>query len=143
MAFLFEAFKAGLLDYRDETSTTRWSTGYEFPAAKDGRVVKEALKMICPKGLEGFVFNTRQSLFKDIKLREALGLMFDFEWVNANLYSGSDTRTKSFFDERELSSSGKVASQEELKLLAPYLDEVRKDILDGQWRPPIHDGIGT
>ncbi len=139
---LFEAFKAGLLDYRDETSTTRWSTGYEFPAAKDGRVVKEALKNDMPKGLEGFVFNTRQSLFKDIKLREALGLMFDFEWVNANLYSGLYTRTKSFFDESELSSSGKVASQEELKLLAPYLDEVRKDILDGQWRPPIHDGSG-
>ena len=139
---LFESFKAGLLDYRDETSTTRWSTGYEFPAAKDGRVVKEILKNDMPKGLEGFVFNTRQSLFKDIKLREALGLMFDFEWVNANLYSGLYTRTKSFFDESELSSSGRAANQAELNLLAPYLSDVRKDILEGQWRPPIHDGTG-
>ena len=139
---LFESFKAGLLDYRDETSTTRWSTGYEFPAAKDGRVVKEVLKNDMPKGLEGFVFNTRQSLFKDIKLREALGLMFDFEWVNANLYSGLYTRTKSFFDESELSSSGRAANQAELNLLAPYLSDVRKDILEGQWRPPIHDGTG-
>ena len=96
---LFEAFKAGLLDYRDETSTTRWASGYDFPAIADGRVVKETLKNDNPKGMEGFVFNTRRPLFQDIRLREALGMMFDFEWVNANLYAGLYTRTKSFFDE--------------------------------------------
>jgi peptide/nickel transport system substrate-binding protein len=91
------------LDYRDETSTTRWATGYDFPALNEGRVVKEALKNDNPKGMEGFVFNTRRPLFQDIRLREALGMMFDFEWVNANLYAGLYTRTKSFFDESELS----------------------------------------
>ncbi|MBG0794758.1 ABC transporter substrate-binding protein [Methylocystis sp. H62] len=139
---LFEAFKAGLLDYRDETSTTRWASGYDFPALTEGRVVKETLKNENPKGMEGFVFNTRRPLFKDIRLREALGMMFDFEWVNANLYAGLYTRTKSFFDESELSSSGRPASPGERALLAPFPDAVREDILDGRWRPPVNDGSG-
>jgi peptide/nickel transport system substrate-binding protein len=139
---LFEAFKAGLIDYRDETSTTRWSTSYDFPALRDGRVVKESLKNDNPKGLNGFVFNTRRPLFADVRLREALGMMFDFEWVNANYYSGLYTRTKSFFDESELSSSGRPANAKERALLAPYPDAVRADILEGKWRPPVSDGTG-
>ena len=139
---LFEAFKAGLLDYRDETSTTRWASGYDFPALTDGRVVKETLKNENPKGMEGFVFNTRRPLFKDIRLREALGMMFDFEWVNANLYARLYTRTKSFFDESELSSSGRPASAKERAMLAPFPGAVREDILEGRWRPPVNDGSG-
>lgn len=139
---LFEAFKAGLLDYRDETSTTRWASGYDFPALTEGRVVKETLKNENPKGMEGFVFNTRRPLFQDIRLREALGMMFDFEWINANLYAGLYTRTKSFFDESELSSAGRPASPGERALLAPFPDAVREDILEGRWRPPVNDGSG-
>jgi peptide/nickel transport system substrate-binding protein len=139
---LFEAFKAGLLDYREETSTTRWSMGYDFPAIRDGRVAREALKNENPRGLEGFVFNTRRGIFKDVRLREAFGMMFDFEWINANLYSGLYARTKSFFDESELSSSGRPASERERALLAPYPDAVRADILEGTWRPPVNDGSG-
>ncbi|WP_442755126.1 extracellular solute-binding protein [Methylocystis sp. JAN1] len=139
---LFEAFKAGLIDYRDETSTTRWSTGYDFPALRDGRIVREALRSENPKGLNGFVFNTRRPLFKDARLREAFGMMFDFEWVNAKYYAGLYTRTKSFFDESELSSSGRPADEKERALLAPWPDAVRADILDGEWRPPVSDGSG-
>jgi peptide/nickel transport system substrate-binding protein len=139
---LFEAFKAGLLDYRDETSTTRWTTSYDFPALREGRVVKEALRNRSPKGMEGFAFNLRRNLFRDIRLREALGMMFDFEWINANFYSGLYTRTKSFFDESELSSSGRPASAAERALLAPFPGAVRDDILEGRWRPPVSDGSG-
>jgi peptide/nickel transport system substrate-binding protein len=139
---LFEAFKAGLVDYRDETSTTRWSTGYDFPALRDGRVAKEAVKNENPKGLNGFVFNTRHDLFKDVRLREAFGMMFDFEWINSNYYAGLYTRTKSFFDESELSSSGRPASARERALLALWPDAVRADILEGKWRPPVSDGSG-
>jgi peptide/nickel transport system substrate-binding protein len=139
---LFEAFKAGLVDYREETSTARWASGYDFPAVRDGRVVVETLKSPGPKGLEGFVFNLRREPFRDIRLREALGLMFDFEWINANLYSGLYTRTKSFFDESELSSSGRPASEAERALLAPFPGAVRADILEGRWSPPTHDGTG-
>ncbi len=139
---LFEAFKAGLLDYRDETSTTRWASGYDFPAARDGRVMTEALKNDSPKGMEGFAFNTRRDLFKDMRLREALGMMFDFEWINANLYAGLYTRTKSFFDESDLSSTGRPASAKERALLAPFPGAVREDVLEGRWRPPVNDGTG-
>ncbi len=139
---LFEAFKAGLLDYREETSTTRWSSGYDFPAMRDGRVVREELKNENPKGLEGFVFNTRRSAFKDARLREAFGMMFDFEWINANLYSGLYTRTKSFFDESNLSSYGRPASEQERALLAPYPGAVRADILEGGSAPARQRRLG-
>jgi peptide/nickel transport system substrate-binding protein len=139
---LFEAFKAGLVDYREETSTTRWAASYDFPALREGRVVKEALHNDNPKGMEGFVFNLRRDPFRDIRLREALGMMFDFEWINANLYSGLYTRTKSFFDESELSSFGRPASAAARALLAPYPGAAREDILEGRWRPPENDGTG-
>jgi peptide/nickel transport system substrate-binding protein len=95
-----------------------------------------------PKGMEGFVFNLRRPLFADIRVREALGLMFDFEWVNANLYGGLYTRTKSFFDESELASTGRPASEQERALLAPFPGTVRDDILEGRWEPPKSDGSG-
>ena len=107
---LYEAFKAGLIDYRDETNPTRWLTGYDFPAAADGRIRKESLPLGTPKGMQGFVFNTRREIFADVRLREALGMMFDFEWINMHLYGGLYHRTKSFFDESELASTGRPAS---------------------------------
>ena len=87
-AALFEALKAGLLDYREETSAARWSTGYDFPAVRNGAVVKETLRPGRPTGMEGFVFNLRKGIFRDVRLREAIAMMYDFEWINANFYSG-------------------------------------------------------
>lgn len=139
---LFESFKAGLIDYRDETNPTRWTTGYDFPAFRDGRVVKEGLPTGVPKGMEGFAFNLRRPLFQDIRVREALGIMFDFEWVNANFFSGLYTRTKSFFDDSELASTGRPASEAERALLARFPGAVRSDIMEGTWRPPMSDGSG-
>ncbi|MBX3527252.1 MAG: ABC transporter substrate-binding protein, partial [Rhodoblastus sp.] len=104
---MFESFKAGLIDYRYEGNPTRWKTGYDFPAARDGRVKKEELRVGTPRGMEGFAFNTRRPLFKDVRVREALAIMFDFEWINHNLFDDLYTRTISFFDNSDLSSSGK------------------------------------
>jgi peptide/nickel transport system substrate-binding protein len=139
---LFEAFKAGLVDYREETEPHRWVGGYDFAARRDGRVALETLPLGGPKGLRGFAFNTRRALFADPRLREALAAMFDFEWLNANLYSNLYTRTRSFFDESELSASGRPASAAERALLAPFPGAVREDILDGRWTPPRSDGSG-
>ena len=140
---LFEAFAAGLLDYREETNPARWAHSYDFPAIRDHRIIREALPAGGPKGLEGFVFNLRRPLFADVRVREALGLLFDFEWINANLYDGLYKRTKSFFDDSELASTGRPASAAELALLAPYPGAVREDILDGSWRPAATDGSGA
>ena len=139
---LFEAFKAGLCDYRIETDPTRWLTGYDIPPVRDGRIVKETVPLRLPKGMEGFAFNTRRKLFADVRVREALGDMFDFEWINHNLYGDLYRRTPSFFADSELSSTGRPADAAERALLAPYPGAVRDDILQGKWLPPVSDGSG-
>ena len=96
----FEAFKAGLCDFRQETDAGRWMSSYDFPAMRDGRIVKESLPYGVPKGMEGFAFNTRRPIFADIRVREALGMMFDFEWINANIYGGLYRRSRSYFDDQ-------------------------------------------
>ena len=139
---LFEAFKAGLCDYRIETDPSRWLTGYDFPAIRDGRIIKLTLPSGLPKGMEGFAFNTRRQVFADVRVREALGLMFDFQWINANLFGGLFKRTDSFFAGSELASTGKAADARERALLAPFPDAVRPDIMEGRWQVPVSDGSG-
>jgi len=141
-AALFEALKAGLIDYREETSAARWSTGYDFPAVRNGAVVKEALRPGRPTGMEGFVFNLRKAIFRDVRLREAIAMMYDFEWINANFYGGLYTRTESYFGESDYASTGRPASAAERGFLANFPGVVRDDILEGRWRPVQHDGSG-
>ena len=138
----YEALKAGLIDYREETNPTRWISGYEFPAIPSGKIKKKSLPLGGAKGMIGFAFNTRREVFADVNVREALGYMFDFEWINANLFGGLYKRTKSFFDESQLSCSGIPASADERALLARWPGSVREDILEGRWTPPRSDGSG-
>jgi peptide/nickel transport system substrate-binding protein len=139
---MFEAFKAGLIDYRVEDDANRWRSGYDFPAARDGRVLKAAIPSGLPKGVSGFAFNIRRPPFANLRVREALASMFDFEWINANLYSGAYKRSEGFFDDSELSSIGRPASERELALLAPYPGAVRDDVMKGEWRAPVSDASG-
>ncbi|MGZ3409660.1 MAG: extracellular solute-binding protein [Xanthobacteraceae bacterium] len=138
----FEGFTKGLYDLRAETDPGRWEKAYAFPAVRDGRVVKEAFANGLPKGMLGFVFNTRRPIFSDIRVREALMMLFDFEWTNASLFYGQYARTRSYFDGSELSSHGIAADVRERALLAPFASAVRADILDGSWSPPVTDGSG-
>ena len=139
---LFEAFKAGLCDFRIETDPTRWLSGYDIPAVREGRISKLSLPSGLPKGMEGIAFNTRRPLFTDVRVREALGLMFDFTWINANLFGGLYKRTNSFFADSELSAAGKPADARERALLAPFPGAVRPDVMDGTWTIPTGDGSG-
>jgi peptide/nickel transport system substrate-binding protein len=138
----FDAFRRGLYDAREETDPTRWKTGYDFPAARDGRVVAEVLPNDQPKGMEGFVFNTRRPLFADVRVREALGLLFDFEWINRNYFFDLYRRTGSYFEGSELSARGRPADARERDLLAAYSNAVRPDVMAGTWAPPVGDGSG-
>lgn len=142
VASFYEALRAGVIDFRDETNPTRWLTGYDFPAVEQGRIVRESLPLGGAKGMQGFAFNTRRDIFKDVRVREALNYMFDFEWINKNLYGGLYRRTKSFFDETELASTGSPATDRERALLAKWPGAVRADILEGKWTPPQSDGSG-
>jgi len=137
-----EAFKRGLFDVRAENDPSRWQTGYDFPAWRDGRVVKETFASGLPKPSFHFVFNTRRPIFADIRVREALALLFDFEWANRNLFFGLYRRAASFFEDSELSALRRPADARERALLAPFPDAVRADVLDGTWSPPVTDGSG-
>jgi peptide/nickel transport system substrate-binding protein len=138
----FEAFKKGLYDIRIETDPGRWVSAYDFPAARDGRVVKDGVRDGLPKGMLGLVFNTRRPLFADIRVRQALMTLFDFEWINTNLFFGQYSRTTSYFEGSELSSHGVSAGERERALLAPFPGAVTPEILNGTWSPPATDGSG-
>ena len=139
----FEAFKAGLCDFRRETDAARWMSSYDFPAVRDGRTVKESLPYGLPKGMEGFAFNMRRSIFADVRVREALGMMFDFEWINANFYGGLYRRSRSFFCDSELASAGRPADAgERAPSLRPFPARCAMTSWKGGGNPPITDGSG-
>jgi peptide/nickel transport system substrate-binding protein len=138
----FEAFKKGLYDLRVETDPGRWQTAYDFPAAREGHVLKEDLPYGLPKGMQGFVFNTRRKIFSDVRVREAILQLFDFEWINHTYFFNLYKRTASYFDGCDLSAHGVPANARERELLAPFPDAVRADVMDGTWSPPVTDGSG-
>jgi peptide/nickel transport system substrate-binding protein len=137
-----EAFKKGLYDMRPEHDPTRWQTAYDFPALRDGRVVKDVLPIGLPRGMSAFVFNTRRQIFSDIRVREAISLLLDSEWINHNVFFDLYQRTGSFFEGSELAARGRPADARERALLAPYPDAVRPDVMAGTWSPPRNDGSG-
>lgn len=139
---LFEAFKAGLYDFRIEGDPGQWALGYDIPAVRDGRVIRETMATRLPKGMNGFVFNTRKPLFADVRVREALSYLFDFDWVNRNLFFGQLTRSDSYFSGSDLASTGRPADERERALLASVRGTVREGILEGRWEPPAADGSG-
>lgn len=138
----FEAFKKGLYEVRTEHDPGRWETGYDFPALREGRVIKEEFPTGLPKVMDALVFNTRRAVFDDVRVREAIALLFDFEWINRSFFFGRYRRTASFFEDSELSARGRPAGTLERMLLAPFPGAVRPDVLDGTWSPPVSDGSG-
>lgn len=139
---LFEAFKKGLYDLRVETDSARWATGYDFPALRDGRVVKKTLTTGLPKPSFFFVFNTRRQIFEDIRVREAISLLYDFRWINKNLFFDLYGPVASYYEGSELASQRRPADARERALLAPFPNAVRADVLAGTWSPPATDGSG-
>ena len=138
----FEAFKKGLYDVRLETDPGRWQSAYDFPALREKQVVKEDFPYGLPKGMEGLVFNTRRPVFADVRVREAILQLFDFEWINRTYFFGLYERTASYFDKCDLSAQGVPASARERELLAPFPGVVRDEIMQGTWAPPKSDGSG-
>jgi peptide/nickel transport system substrate-binding protein len=138
----FEAFKKGLYDIRPELDPGRWETAYDVPAVRDGRIVKETFPTGLPKVFSGLVFNTRRPVFADIRVREAIGLLFDFQWLNHNFFFDRYERSASFFEGSELSARGRPADARERALLAPFPGAVRANIMDGSWQPPVTNGSG-
>ena len=139
----FEAFKRGLYDFRVETEPLRWHSGYDdLSAVKSVKLVRDVIKPGVPNPSEFLVFNTRRAIFADIRVREALSLLYDFEWINRNYFFGLYTRSGSFFAGSELSAYGRPADDRERQLLQPFAGSVRPKILNGSYRLPVSDGSG-
>ena len=138
----FEAFKRGLYDFRIENEPLRWHEGYDFAAARSGEVIREEIRPGTPQPSEFLVFNTRKPVFADIRVRQALTLLFDFEWVNRNYFFGLYGRSAGFFAGSDLSAYTRPADAREKALLAPYTADIRPDIMDGSYRLPVTDASG-
>lgn len=139
---IFEAFKAGEIDFRQENIARNWATAYDFPAVRAGHVRRDEIEHELPAGMQCFAFNLRRDPFKDRRVREAIATMFDFEWSNKNLFYGLYRRNTSFFSNSELASSG-LPSPEELAILGPMRGRIPDEVFTQEFRPPVTDGSGA
>lgn len=136
-----EGLLSGIFDLREEFTSVNWATSYNVPAVKDGRLLRLTLPDDSPSGAQGFFINTRRDKFKDPRVREALGLAFDFEWSNKNLFFGLYDRTHSFFQNSDMMAVG-PPSADELKLLEPFRDRLPQEVFGEPYLPPVTDATG-
>jgi microcin C transport system substrate-binding protein len=132
----FEAFKAGDFDWRTENVARNWAAGYDFPAARQQRVVLEEFPIRNSGIMQAFAFNTRRSKFSDARLRRAFNLAFDFESVNRDIFYGQYTRITSYFQGTQLACSG-LPEGRELEILTPLRDQVPTEVFTAPYWNPI------
>jgi microcin C transport system substrate-binding protein len=137
-----EALKGGEYDFRPENVAKNWATAYATPAVARGVLKKEEIPNEVPTGMQGFAFNIRRPIFQDPRVRRALAYAFDFEWSNKNLFYGAYTRTRSYFSNSELASSG-LPSGEELRILEPFRGKIPDEVFTKEYQPPATDGSGN
>ena len=138
---LWEAVRTGAVDFFSDGDPVRWVEGYDFPAANNGRLVQTEIEHSRPTGMEGFVFNTRRAPLDDRRVREALALAFDWEWINGRLNRGQLERIESYFDNSPLGFEG-AAEGREREILEPFAASLPPGTLEAGWKPPVSDGTG-
>ena len=138
----FQAFKAGRADYRQENKASDWATAYDFPAARDGLVIKREIQHKVALGNGAFIFNTRRPLFQDARVREAFATLFDFEWLNKTIFVGQYARTTSYFG-NTLAQSTDVPEGTELALLEPFRAKLPPSVFTTPFKLPVTDGSGN
>ncbi|RMV73183.1 ABC-type nickel/dipeptide/oligopeptide-type transport system [Pseudomonas caricapapayae] len=137
----FEAFKAGEFDIYIEHQAKNWANGYNFPAVANGQVIKAQIPHRIPTQTQGLFMNTRRAAFADIRVREALGLLFNFEWTNRTLFSDAYERSTSYYPNSEFSARGLPTGAEWL-LLSPYRDQLPASLFTQPFTPSKTDGGG-
>jgi microcin C transport system substrate-binding protein len=138
----FEAFKAGEFDLYIENQAKNWANGYRFPAVTRGEVIRAEIPHQIPTQTQALFMNTRRTLFSDRRVREALGLMFDFEWTNRTLFNNAYVRAASYYPNSEFSATGKPEGAEWL-LLSPHRDKLPKRLFSEPPTQPVTDGRGV
>jgi microcin C transport system substrate-binding protein len=132
-----EAFKADQADWIAENSAKQWATAYDFPAVVEKRVVKEEFPVNSTGRMQGFAFNLRRDLFKDVRLRRAFNYVFDFEEMNKQLFYNQYRRNNSYFDGLELAASG-LPQGEELRILETVRDKVPAEVFTTPYVNPVN-----
>lgn len=137
-----EGIKSGQFDYYEEYIARNWSTAYNIPAVKDGRIIKQKIQHKIPRGMQAFMFNTRAAKFADARVREAIGLTLDFQWMNQTLFYGAYERNYSYFQNNDPFMATGLPMGDELKLLEPYRDQLPPDLFEKPFAVPTTDGTG-
>ncbi len=137
-----EAFKAGEYDFRQEFVARNWARAYESPALKEGKFIKRKVDHSIPQGMQAFVFNVRKPQFKDRRVREAVALAMDFEWLNKNLFFDAYARNTSFFKATPFESKG-LPGKDELAILEPYKQDLPEQLFTEPFTLPVNDGSGN
>jgi microcin C transport system substrate-binding protein len=136
-----EALKAGQFDYWLEISAKNWANAYNTPAVSEGRLIKEQIVNGNSTGMQGFVFNLRRPLFQDVRVRQALSLLLDFEWTNKQLFNGAYTRTRSYFENSEMAATG-LPDEAQLKILEPLRGKIPEQVFTEAFANPLSDASG-
>jgi microcin C transport system substrate-binding protein len=134
----FESFKAGNLDYHQETSAKNWATAYDFAAVRNGWVVRQEVPIESAQSMQCFVFNLRRPQFADRRVRQAFNLAFDFEWANKNLFFGQYERVGSYFQGTELAAPKALPEGRELEILNEVKDQVPPEVFTAVHQNPTN-----
>ncbi|MBM3545215.1 MAG: ABC transporter substrate-binding protein [Alphaproteobacteria bacterium] len=134
-----ESFKAGNLDYRQETSAKNWATAYDFPAVRDGFVKLQEVELDRSQPMQSFVFNLRRPQFQDRRVRQAFNHAFDFEWANKNLFYGQYARVGSYFQGSELAAPKALPEGRELEFLNEVKDQVPEEVFTEVHQNPTNN----
>jgi microcin C transport system substrate-binding protein len=134
----FEAFKSGGVDFWIEYVSKNWATGYDFPAVQQRAVIKEALPHTIPSGTQAFFLNMRRAQFQDLRVRKAISLMFDFQWINRNIFASAYRRSQSHFPNSVMGAQG-LPSADEIALLSPFRDDLPPELFSQEFRMPEYN----
>jgi microcin C transport system substrate-binding protein len=135
----FEGFTAGNYLFRQENSSQNWANNYDFPRLSDGTVIREEIPQGTIASGQSFVFNLRREKFQDPRVREAIALMFNFEWTNQTLFYGLYSPIDSFWENTHLEAEG-LAPPEELAVLEPFRDRLPEEVFtDPPFATPTSD----
>ncbi|MEQ8265675.1 MAG: extracellular solute-binding protein [Parvibaculum sp.] len=137
----FQAFLAGDIDKFVDSNARRWETMYDTDAVRDGRIKRYLVDAWWPLGMNGFFFNLRDPRFADIRVRQALSLLFDFEWPNKNVFHGAYSRTESYFQNSEFAAAA-PPTEEEKALMETWRSELPEEAFEKAWEAPATDGSG-
>ena len=138
---MMEAFKAGDIDFRAENSSKRWSTGYDIDEVDDGEIILDTPPDNTPGAIQAYFFNMRRAPFDDIRVRQAIALLYDFETIKRTILYNQYERINSYFPNSEYGVSG-PPTEAELAVLEPFKDQLPEEVLTQEFKAPVTDGSG-